>query len=124
MYQYSADDTYSDGSARRMMDLSTNEQALIEYLSAQKKAGVFKSIVVVIASEFQMELGFLDEYDIDACLLTGMTGSYGCEAIAQVLDGTVNPLRPHRGHLRFQLPVRSLRGQRRGGRREHLGQCR
>ena len=91
VYQYSADDTYSDGSARRMMDLSTNEQALIEYLSAQKKAGVFKSIVVVIASEFQMELGFLDEYDIDACLLTGMTGSYGCEAIAQVLDGTVNP---------------------------------
>ena len=91
VYQYAADDTYSDGSARRMMDLSTNEQALIEYLSAQKKAGVFKSIVVIIASEFQMELGFLDEYDIDACLLTGMTGSYGCEAIAQVLDGTVNP---------------------------------
>ncbi len=91
VYQYASDDTYSDGSARRMLDLSTNEEALINYVSEQKKAGVFKSIVVVVASEFQMELGFLNDYDVDACLLTGMTGSYGCESIAQVLDGTVNP---------------------------------
>lgn len=91
VYQYASDDTYEDGTARRMMDLSTNEEALISYLSEQKKAGVFSKIVVVVASEFEMELGFLDTYDVDACILTGMTGSYGCESIAQVLDGTVNP---------------------------------
>ena len=28
---------------------------------------------------------------MDACLLTGMTGSYGCTAIADVLAGEVNP---------------------------------
>ncbi|WP_279072355.1 glycoside hydrolase family 3 C-terminal domain-containing protein, partial [Gemmiger formicilis] len=37
------------------------------------------------------ELGFLEEYGVDACLLTGMTGSYGCTAIADVLAGEVNP---------------------------------
>lgn len=91
VYQYASDDTYEDGSARRMMDLSSNEEDLMEYLCEQKEAGVFDTIVVIIASEFQMELGFLEEYDVDACLLTGETGSYGCTAIAEVLAGEVNP---------------------------------
>ena len=91
VYQYASDDTYEDGSARRMLDLSTNEEALIAYLAEQKAAGVFDSIIVIIASEFQMELGFLEEYDVDACLLSGTTGSYGCTAIAEVLSGAVNP---------------------------------
>ncbi len=91
VYQYSATDTYEDGSARRMMDLSTEEEALIAYLSEQKAAGVFDCIVVLVATEFEMELGFLAEYDIDACLLVGATGSYGCTAIAEVLAGVVNP---------------------------------
>ena len=91
VYQYASDDTYPDGSPRRMLDLSTNEEALISYLADQKAAGVFDKIVVVLSSEFQMELGFLEEYGVDACLLTGMTGSYGCTAIADVLAGEVNP---------------------------------
>lgn len=91
VYQYTADDTYADGSARRMMDLSTNEQNLMEYLYQQKQAGVFDKIVVVIASEFQMELGFLEEYDVDACLLSGSTGTYGCTAVAETLAGVNNP---------------------------------
>ncbi|MCD8326815.1 MAG: glycoside hydrolase family 3 C-terminal domain-containing protein [Lachnospiraceae bacterium] len=91
VYQYASDDTYSDGSARRMMDLSTNEEALMSYLYEQKEAGVFDSIIVIIATEFEMELGFLEEYDVDACLLTGTTGSYGCTAVAEVLAGEVNP---------------------------------
>ena len=91
VYQYASDDTYPDGSPRRMLDLSTNEEALISYLADQKEAGVFGKIVVVLSSEFQVELGFLEEYDVDACLLTGMTGSYGCTAVADVLSGEVNP---------------------------------
>ena len=91
LYQYATDDYYEDGTSRRMLDLSTEEEALIEYLAEQKAAGVFDKIVVVIASEFQMELDFLYEYDIDACVLAGNTGSYGCTAIAEVLSGEVNP---------------------------------
>lgn len=91
VYQYSSTDTYADGSPRRMLDLSTNETALMEYLQSQKQAGVFGSIVVVLASEFAMELGFLDDYDVDACLLIGNAGSYGCTALAEVISGAVNP---------------------------------
>ncbi len=91
VYAHASDDTYEDGSARRMMDLSTNEEAIMQYLQEQKAAGVFDKIVVVLATEFEMELDFLDEYDVDACLLSGTTGSFGCTAIAEALDGTVNP---------------------------------
>ena len=91
IYQYAADDTYEDGTARRMMDLSTNEEALMAYLAEQKADGIFDSIIVIIASDFQMELGFLDEYDVDACIISGTLGSYGCTALAEVLAGTVNP---------------------------------
>ena len=91
IYQYAANDTYPDGSPRRMMDLSTNEQAMMEYLYEQKKAGVFDKIVVILASEFTMELGFLEKYDVDACIVSGLAGSYGCTALAEVLSGKVNP---------------------------------
>ncbi len=91
VYQYASDDTYADGSPRRMMDLSTNEEALISYLQEQKNAGVFGSVIVVVATDFDMEFDFLTEYDVDACLLCGCTGSYGCNAVAEVLAGQVNP---------------------------------
>ena len=91
IYQYAAADTYADGSPRRMMDLSTNERALMEYLAAQKHAGVFDKIIVILSTEFEQELGFLADCDVDAAILTGMTGSYGCTAVAQVLGGDVNP---------------------------------
>ena len=91
LYMYSASDTYEDGSARRMLDLSTNEQALLEYVVGQKEAGVFGSIVVIITSEQQMELDFLYEYDIDAALMAGELGTFGCTGLAEILSGEVNP---------------------------------
>lgn len=91
LYMYAADDTYEDGSARRMLDLSSNEEALIRYLSEQKAAGVFSKIVVILASDYALELGFLEEYDVDACILAGNLGSFGCTALGQILVGEVNP---------------------------------
>ena len=64
---------------------------MMQYLQQQKEAGAFKKIVVIVASEFPMELGFLSEYDVDAALLTGTCGAFGCTAIAEILAGTVNP---------------------------------
>lgn len=91
VHTYSDTDTYEDGSPRRMLDLSTNEEAMMAYLKEQKDAGVFKKIVVVIASDWQMELGFLQEYDVDACVLAGQLGSFGCTALGNVLTGAANP---------------------------------
>ena len=91
VHMYSESDTYEDGSARRMLDLSTNEEALIEYLTEQKEAGVFDKIVVILSGEWQMELDFLAEYDVDACILAGNLGSFGCTGLANVLIGDANP---------------------------------
>lgn len=91
LYMFAADDTYEDGSPRHMLDLSTNEEALIRYLAEQKAAGVFGKIVVVLASDYAMELGFLEEYDVDACVLAGNLGSFGCTALGEILTGAVNP---------------------------------
>lgn len=92
---YSTTDTYDDGTARRYLDLTTNEEALINYLCEQKAAGVFDKVIVIVATEWQMELDWLNEYDIDAALLSGMNGTWGCDAIGKILDGEVNPS----GHL-------------------------
>ena len=88
---YSATDTYDDGTPRRYMDLTENEEALIQYLQEQKEAGVFDKIVVIVATEWQMELDWLYEYDIDAAVLSGLNGTWGCTGLAEVLSGAVNP---------------------------------
>ena len=88
---YSSTDTYEDGTARRFLDLSQNEEDLIEYLCEQRDAGVFDKIVVIFGTDFDMEMEWLEEYDIDAAILTGETGTFGCTAVAEVLAGEVNP---------------------------------
>ena len=89
-YMYS-EETYDDGSARHWLDLSVNEEATLAYLIEQRDAGVFKKVIVVVGSELQMELGFLEEYNVDACILAGHQGAFGCLGVAEVLYGSVNP---------------------------------
>ena len=91
VHMYSESETYDDGSARHMLDLSVNEEALISYLQEEKNAGVFDKIVVIISGEWQMELDWLSEYDVDACVYAGNLGSFGCTGLANVLIGEANP---------------------------------
>lgn len=42
-----------------------------------------------------MELDWLDDYDVDACVLAGCAWRYGYEGVAKVLAGEVSPS----GHL-------------------------
>mgnify|MGYP000013614579 CR=1 FL=1 len=51
---------------RNYLGLSKNEEDLLGYLQSQKQAGVFSKIVAVINSDQAMELGWVDEYDVDA----------------------------------------------------------
>ena len=87
----SNDDAIIGADGRHMLGLSVNEEALISYLSDQKSAGVFKKIVAVINSEQMMELGWLEQYGVDACVLCGDPGAMGFEGVANVLSGKVNP---------------------------------
>jgi len=87
----SNDDALIGADGRHMLGLSANEEALISYLSQQKSAGVFGKIVAVINSEQMMELGWLEQYGVDACVLCGDPGALGFEGVANVLSGKVNP---------------------------------
>ena len=62
----------------------------ISILAAVKSAG-FEKVVVVINSANPIEMGFLSEYNVDACLWVGPTGAYGLEALGHVLAGNENP---------------------------------
>lgn len=75
----------------RYLSLSNNEKALMEYLQQQKQAGVFKKIIALVNSDQVMELGWVDQYDVDACVLSGRTGAVGFTGTVNVLTGTVNP---------------------------------
>lgn len=45
---------------------------------------------MVINSDQMMELGWLDDYDVDACVLAGIPGTQGFEGVANVICGAVN----------------------------------
>ena len=76
---------------RNYLALSSQEEDLMSYLKQQKEAGVFGSIIVLVNSEQAMELGWLDEYDVDACLVVGRPGAVGYTGIVNVLTGAANP---------------------------------
>lgn len=77
-----------DGS--HYLGLQTEEKNLLEYLKGLK-GSVFDRIIVVINADQMMELGWLDEYDVDACLLAGIPGTQGFEGTVNILAGKVSP---------------------------------
>lgn len=89
---------------RHYLNLSKNEEDLMAYLKEQKAAGILKSIIVLINSEQAMELGWLDDYDVDACMIIGRTGTTGYTGVVNVLVGAANPS----GHAVDTYAVNSL----------------
>ena len=85
------DSALTTAEGRNYLGLSKNEEDLLSYLQSQKQAGVFSKIVAVINSDQAMELGWVDEYDVDACLLSGLPGAVGWTGIANVMTGKVSP---------------------------------
>lgn len=48
-------------------------------------------VVVVLNADNPLEMGFLDEYGVDACIWTGSWGEGSAAALAEILSGSVNP---------------------------------
>ncbi len=73
--------------------LDENEKAMMENLAAMKQAGTIKSIIVLINSSNPLQVDFLKEntYGVDACLWIGGVGVTGINAVAEILNGTINP---------------------------------
>lgn len=51
----------------------------------------FGTVVVLVNAANAMELGFLEDPDVDAALWLGCLGSTGCNAVGEILSGAVNP---------------------------------
>lgn len=68
------------------LEIDKNERELLQMASDN-----FDKVVVVINASNAMELDFLNEYDIDACIWVGAVGERGAYAIGEVLNGNVNP---------------------------------
>lgn len=78
-------DTQNENGAH-YLELSQEERELLDAVCNQ-----FETVVVLINSSNPVELGFLDEFAIDACVWIGAMGQTGANAVADMLVGNVNP---------------------------------
>ena len=86
---------YVDGdgitSAFNYLALNDNERALMAYADGLKKEGKISSIVVLLNTSNALQVDFLNDYDVDACLWVGGLGISGTNAVTDILAGKVNP---------------------------------
>ena len=71
--------------------LNDNERALMAYANGLKQEGKIKSIIVLINTSNSLQVDFLNDYDVDACLWVGGLGISGTNAVTDILAGKVNP---------------------------------
>ena len=67
--------------------LNDNEKKMLEYA----KNGGFKKIIVLLNSGYPMEVNWMDDYNVDACLWIGYPGLSGFMGVANILAGKANP---------------------------------
>ncbi|MCR5078423.1 MAG: glycoside hydrolase family 3 C-terminal domain-containing protein, partial [Bacilli bacterium] len=82
--------TSTNGDYLTLTDL---EKKTLAGLKAEKAAGTFKSIVVLINSANPFDCSFLDnaDYGIDSAMWIGSVGHTGLSGVANLLVGTANP---------------------------------
>lgn len=73
------------------LSLSDEEKSVLQAI----KDGNFKKRIVLVNTFNTPELGWLDDYNIDACLYIGGPGEVGMDAVTDILTGDINPS----GHL-------------------------
>ena len=77
--------------AQNYLELDERERKLLAYAEELKKAGKISGIVVLINTSNALEVDFLNDYDVDACLWVGGLGISGTNAVTNILAGKVNP---------------------------------
>lgn len=75
---------YVDGT--NVLSLNDDEKAMMQMVTEN-----FDKVIVLLNTANAVELDFLDEYDVDACLWMGYAGQYGLNAVGDILVGKINP---------------------------------
>ncbi len=71
--------------------LHQNEIDMLSMIQEYKDAGVFQKVILIDNSPYALELGWLEEYGVDACLYVGTLGLTGTVGIVNLLTGEANP---------------------------------
>lgn len=71
-------------------ELSLHQEEM-DTLAMIRDSGKFEKIIVVLNSGYAMELDWLAEYGVDACLWIGYPGNYGMTGVANILTGKADP---------------------------------
>lgn len=66
-------------------------QEEIDTLNLIKSSGAFDKIIVILNSGYAMELDWLADYGVDACLWIGYPGNDGMIGVARMLAGKADP---------------------------------
>lgn len=82
--QYVAND--SNDSSRKLQSISEREEYMISQV-----CNYFDNVILVLNITNSMELGFVDDYDIDAVLQMGLPGTRGTIGVGNILAGKVSP---------------------------------
>ena len=77
--------------AQNYLELNANERALLKFATDLKAEGKVKSVIVLINTSNALEVDFLKEYPVDACMWVGGLGIAGTNAVTDILAGKVNP---------------------------------
>ena len=89
-------DCYFDhtlGNGRNYLALNQAEKDMMAGIKAMKDAGTVDKVIVLINTSNALQVDFLknNEYGVDAALWIGGVGQTGLNAVAEILNGTVNP---------------------------------
>jgi len=89
-------DSYFDhelGDGKNYLALNDVEKEMLTNIKAMKDAGTIKKIVVLINTSNALQVDFLknNEYGVDATLWIGGVGQTGINAVAEILNGKINP---------------------------------
>ena len=71
---------------RTYLDISTEEEKMLEIARANSD-----KLIVILNLCNNMNLSFLEDYDVDAAISVGGTGQSGVHAIPKILSGEINP---------------------------------
>ena len=80
-----------EANAQNYLELNANERALLQFANDLKDAGKIKSIIVLINTSNALEVDFLRDFDVDACMWVGGLGIAGTNAVTDILAGKINP---------------------------------
>ena len=84
-------DNNGNVSTENYLELNENERKLMAYVDGLKADGKIRSIIVLINTSNALEVDFLNDYAVDACMWVGGLGIKGTEAVTDILAGKVNP---------------------------------